>query len=156
MNAAASEFMAEIRVMTADDLSSVVSIENRAYDFPWSEKIFRDCLIAGYHAIVMQYQGAIHGYGLMSVAVEEAHLLNICVDPDIQMQGFGRLMLNYFLDRAVVLGARQMFLEVRPSNASARGMYESAGFNEIGLRKNYYRSDAGNEDAIVFAKELVC
>jgi len=155
MNAAAIDFMAEIRAMTTDDVAAVIAIENRAYEYPWSEKIFHDCLVAGYHGVVLHMQGTIRGYAMLSVAVGEAHLLNICIDPDLQQHGFGRLLLNYLMEKAKVLGGRQMFLEVRPSNESARYMYESAGFNEVGLRKNYYKSENGHEDAIVFAKELV-
>lgn len=154
MNAAASEFLPEIRAMTPRDIPAIYAIEARAYDFPWSEKIFADCLRAGYSGVVLECHGEACGYGMLSVAVGEAHLLNLCIDPEIQRQGFGSLLLNYLIDKACALGGKQMFLEVRPSNNAARRMYDKAGFNEIGLRRNYYRASSGHEDAIVFARDI--
>ena len=70
-----------IRDMTHDDLSMVSDIERRSYEFPWSHGVFRDCLLAGYQCIVLERDGDVAGYGILSVAAGEAHILNLCVGP---------------------------------------------------------------------------
>jgi ribosomal-protein-alanine N-acetyltransferase len=89
----------------------------------------------------------------MSVAVGEAHILNVSVDPAEQKQGIGRKMMenaiNYAKGRAETI-----FLEVRPTNIHAIALYEDLGFNEIGIRKGYYPAKNGREDAIMLALEL--
>ncbi len=154
MSAAVPDFLHDVRAMTMADIDVVAAIEAKAYEFPWSENIFRDCLRGGYSGIVFERYGAVFAYGMLSVAVGEAHILNLCVDPELQGKGYGNTMLDVLISKARELGAEQMYLEVRPSNHSAQYLYHRAGFNEVGLRKNYYRSAKGREDAIVFAKEL--
>ena len=94
------------------------------------------------------------GHGIMSVAVGESHLLNVCIHPDYQGLGFGRILVEHLIERARLGEASTMFLEVRPSNVVARELYSKLGFNEVGLRENYYPSHVGREDALVLAKEL--
>jgi [ribosomal protein S18]-alanine N-acetyltransferase len=142
-----------IRTMTHADLTAVMDIEIKNYSFPWSEDIFRDCFKAGYRCWVCEAQGKVLGYSLLSLAVGEAHILNISVDPTEQGQGIGRKMMenaiNYARGRA-----ETVFLEVRPSNTAAIALYEDLGFNEIGIRKGYYPAENGREDAIMLALEL--
>lgn len=146
---------ASLRPMREDDLEEVMPIELRAYPFPWTEGIFRDCLRAGYPAWVMQQDGLLIGYGLLSIAADEAHVLNVCVDPSVQGQGHGRRLLRALLRLARGHGAQRVFLEVRPSNPNAIALYHDEGFNEIGRRPRYYPAQEGREDAIVMAKELL-
>ena len=144
-----------VRAMTADDLASVVAIEQLAYDFPWSEGIFRDCLLAGYHAVVLErVPGSLDGYAIMSLAAGEAHLLNLCIHPALRRQGLGRYLLDHILDRATGAGAERIYLEVRPSNHAAIVLYGEAGFVEIGRRRDYYRARRGREDAVVLTLEI--
>ncbi len=77
----------EVRLMQAADLKAVAAVERAAYQFPWSLGIFRDCLLAGYHCLVLDVGGSVTGYGIMSVAGGEAHLLNLCVHPHAQRLG---------------------------------------------------------------------
>jgi [ribosomal protein S18]-alanine N-acetyltransferase len=142
-----------MRTMTHIDLPSVMVIEQKNYPFPWQEDIFTDCFKAGYDCWVCEEQGTILGYCLASVAVDEAHILNISVDPAEQKQGIGRKMLTHIID-SVRGKAETVFLEVRPSNIAAIGLYESIGFNEIGIRKDYYPAENGREDAIMLALQL--
>ena len=107
------------RPMREQDLAAVMSIEQRAYEFHWSEGIFRDCLRVGYGCWVMELDGGIAGYGILSLVVGEAHLLNVCIAPERQRQGYGRLLLEHFIQLAKERGASQMLLEVRPSNQAA-------------------------------------
>ncbi|WP_407060997.1 ribosomal protein S18-alanine N-acetyltransferase [Agrilutibacter solisilvae] len=143
-----------LRPMREDDLVAVHAIEARAYEFPWSVGIFRDCLRADYPCWVMHDQGRIEGYFLMSIAAGEAHVLNVCVAPELQGQGHGRRLLQALVQIARGRGAARIFLEVRPSNIGAIGLYHREGFNEIGRRPRYYPARDGREDALVMAMEL--
>ncbi len=145
---------AALRPMRDDDLDAVMEIERRAYPFPWTRGIFRDCLRAGYPALVLVAGGEVVGYGLLSVAAGEAHVLNVCADPGLPRQGHGRRLLRALLLQARGRGAQRVFLEVRPSNPAAIALYEAEGFNEIGRRPRYYPAASGREDAIVMALEL--
>ena len=142
------------RPMHEGDVRAVMEIEKRAYQFHWTEGIFRDCLRVGYCCWVMELGGTTAGYGVMSLVVGEAHLLNICVAPEWQHQGYGRLLLEHFMELAQERGASRMFLEVRLSNQGALGLYRDVGFNEVGSRKNYYPGEHGREDALILAKDL--
>ncbi|WP_123770399.1 ribosomal protein S18-alanine N-acetyltransferase [Vulcaniibacterium tengchongense] len=141
--------------MREDDLDAVHAVEVRAYEFPWTVGIFRDCLRADYPAWVLQQDGMVIGYFLMSLAAGEAHVLNICIDPAEQGRGHGRRLLRALLRIARGRGAERVFLEVRPSNAGAIALYHSEGFNEIGRRPRYYPARDGREDALVMAMELL-
>ena len=146
---------AALRPMRDDDLDAVMAIEQRAYTFPWTHGIFRDCLRAGYPAWILHGEGVIVGYGVLSIAAEEAHVLNVCIDPHWQGRGHGRRLLRALLKLARGHGARRMYLEVRPSNPGAMALYHDEGFNEIGRRPRYYPAAQGREDAIVMAIELL-
>jgi ribosomal-protein-alanine N-acetyltransferase len=77
-----------IRTMVHDDLAQVSDIERRSYEFPWSHGVFRDCLLAGYSCIVVERGDLVVGYGILSVAAGEAHILNLCVDPTFRGLGY--------------------------------------------------------------------
>jgi ribosomal-protein-alanine N-acetyltransferase len=145
---------ASLRPMRESDLDAVMAIELRAYPFPWTRGIFRDCLLADYPARVLVQDGGIIGYGMLSVAADEAHVLNVCAAPDVQGRGHGRRLLRALLQLARGRGVRRVFLEVRPSNTTAIALYHAEGFNEIGRRPRYYPAKQGREDAIVMAMEL--
>lgn len=146
---------AQLRPMREADLDAIMAIEQRAYPFPWTQGIFRDCLRAGHHGWVLDHDGAIVGYALLSIAVGEAHLLNLCVAPEQHRRGLGRRLLKRMLDLARWHQARRVFLEVRPSNTAALALYLSEGFNEVGRRRGYYPAEQGREDALVLAFELI-
>ena len=146
---------AGLRPMREQDLDAVIAIEHSAYPFPWTQGIFRDCLRVGYPAWVLHDDGGIIGYGVLSIAADEAHLLNICIDPRMQGRGYGRRLLRSLLRIAREGGAQRIFLEVRPSNPQAVALYQDEGFNEIGRRPRYYPAYRGREDAIVMALELL-
>ena len=146
---------ASLRPMREADLDAVMRIEERAYPFPWTRGIMRDCLHAGYAMWVQERAGVIVGYGVLSIAVGEAHVLNLCTAPGNEGEGLGRRMLQALLRVARGGGAQRVFLEVRPSNPRAIALYERSGFNEIGRRPRYYPARDGREDAIVMALELL-
>ena len=153
--AAAYDLAAQIRAMTDADLAEVVSVEARAYEFPWSIGIFKDCLRAGYGCFVLATNAEIIGYFVLSVAANEGHVLNVCIDPSEQGNGYGRRLMKRLLYLARWHRCERVFLEVRPSNPRAIALYHDLGFNEIGRRPRYYPAKNGREDALVMAIELI-
>jgi ribosomal-protein-alanine N-acetyltransferase len=143
-----------IRPMHELDVPVVVAIERSAYQFPWSEGIFRDCLRVGYVCRVIEAGTDIAGYGIMSMGAGEAHVLNVCVREEYRGRGFARKVLLYLIDRARRDGMHEAFLEVRPSNTAAARLYDSLGFEQVGVRRGYYQATNGREDAAVLRRIL--
>ena len=154
MSAVVFEPLPVLRPMRQQDLPAVLEVERAAYDHPWSENIFQDCLRVGYYCVVCDFDGRIVGHGIMSLGVGECHLLNICIHPDYQRRRLGNQLVNYLLDLARWKKIRMAFLEVRVSNQAAYKLYTKLGFDEIGVRKNYYPSPRGREDALILALDL--
>ncbi len=138
------------RPMTLTDVPDVIAVERASYSFPWSEGVFRDCIRVGYLCRVVEVEGEVAGYGIMSYGAGEAHILNICVRSDLRSQGIGRKLMHYLLERAGAAQMQDVFLEVRPSNPAAIALYVSLGFTQIGIRKAYYQAVGGREDAFVY------
>jgi [ribosomal protein S18]-alanine N-acetyltransferase len=155
MSAVVKQPSVEFRPMLDGDLGMVLAIERSAYSFPWTRAIFQDCLRVGYCCWVLERASEVVGYGVMSVAAGECHILNLCVDPSAQRAGLGRQILLHLLDIAHKHRADTAFLEVRPSNAAAKRLYLAAGFDEVGMRRNYYPAVNGREDAIIMARNLL-
>jgi ribosomal-protein-alanine N-acetyltransferase len=142
------------RRMADADLPGVIELETSAYLFPWGLGIFRDCLRVGYTCRVIEVDGELVGYGIMSMGAGESHVLNICVRADLRGMGLARRLMVWLLDEARAAGHGWAFLEVRPSNRPAILLYESLGFEPVGLRRGYYQAVGGREDAIVYRRDL--
>ena len=155
MITAMAEVPINLREMTHDDLAMVSDIERRSYEFPWSHGVFRDCLLACYKCIVLIRNDELTGYGILSVAAGEAHILNLCVDPNYRSLGYGERILDDLLYRARSASVREIFLEVRPSNEAALGLYRKRGFYQVAARPAYYQANKGREDAAILSKKLV-
>lgn len=141
--------------MRPRDVEAVIEIERVAYNYPWSERVFRDCLRVGYRAwVVDRIGGALSGYALASIAVGEAHLLNLCVAEDARRTGAASRLLDTVIGQAATERAAELFLEVRPSNRAARRLYARYGFETCGRRPNYYPDGHGREDALLLSKVL--
>ncbi|CDW58040.1 DNA III psi and Acetyltransf 1 domain containing protein [Trichuris trichiura] len=95
--------------------------------------------------------GKMAAFAITQVVLDEATLFNIAVDPDYQRQGLGRALLEHLIDELEKRGVATLWLEVRASNAAAIALYESLGFNEATIRRNYYPTTDGREDAIIMA-----
>jgi len=156
MSAVISEDFLRFRAMGVIDLDAVMEIEHRAYDFPWTRGIFRDCIRVGYQCRLCYGLGSVLGYGIMSHVKGEAHILNLCVRPEFHGRGIGRALLSHLLEAGRERRVQAYFLEVRPTNQPAVHLYRSLGFNEVGMRKDYYPA-RGNarEDALVLARHEV-
>lgn len=140
--------------MVTADIAAVVAVERDVYPFPWTAGNFRDALACGYPAWVLGNERLV-GYALMMHALDEVHLLNLSVARAYQRDGHGRWLLRWLCGAAAADGAARIFLEVRPSNLPARRLYESEGFEQVGVRKGYYPSwNDTREDAWVLRRAL--
>jgi ribosomal-protein-alanine N-acetyltransferase len=146
----------EFAPMNICDVEEVVRIENDAYPFPWTRGNFLDSLANRYQAWVLrEADERLAGYFLLMSAVDDVHLLNITVRPDLHGQGIGRYVLNKVCELAESAGIYRVLLEVRPSNQHALAVYRHAGFQMIGIRKKYYpAAGSSREDAIVMRLTL--
>ncbi|MGF1528551.1 MAG: ribosomal protein S18-alanine N-acetyltransferase [Candidatus Competibacterales bacterium] len=152
ISASAANTALAIRPMTAADIDAVLAIETEVCLFPWTAGIFRDCLRVGYRCRLLVAPRVL-GYGVLSVAAQEAHLLNLSIHPDYHRRGLAWHLLGRLLAEVAEV-AEVIFLEVRVSNAAAQGLYAKAGFAEVGVRKGYYPAVGGREDAVVMARSL--
>jgi [ribosomal protein S18]-alanine N-acetyltransferase len=143
-----------IRPMRGLDVADVVAIERASYQFPWSEGIFRDCLRVGYVCRVVTVSRQVMAYGVMSFGAGEAHILNLCVGEAYRCRGVGKRLLGVLIERASAAGMGEAFLEVRPSNTAAIRLYQSLGFEQVGMRRGYYQAPSGREDAVVLKRVL--
>jgi ribosomal-protein-alanine N-acetyltransferase len=140
--------------MMAADLDAVAEAEAHIYPFPWTRGNFADSLAAGHGAWLAREDGRMIGYSVMMQVVDEVHLLNISVLPELQRAGRGSALLMHLFDLALMGSATRMLLEVRPGNVSGQGFYKRHGFVEIGRRRDYYPAHEGREDAIVMVRDL--
>lgn len=146
----------KLQPLQRSQLPAVLAIERRAYQYPWSEEIFLDCLRAGYKAWAMlDASDTLLGYAFMSMAVGEGHVLNLCIDPDRQGEGLGRALMRHLLEHASAERLTIVLLEVRKSNNAALRLYQSLGFTRIGIRRGYYPAESGREDAHVLAFDIL-
>ncbi len=140
--------------MQEADLAEVAAVESAAYSHPWTRGNFADSLRSGYASRTLRANGELLGYFVILVAAGEAHLLNLTVAPAHQRRGHGGALLREVVAIAREQGARNLFLEVRPSNAAAQALYERFGFRRIAVRRGYYPAGAGREDALVLVLAL--
>ena len=140
--------------MTDADLDAVAAAESRIHAFPWTRGNFADSLAAGHGAWLAREGERMIGYAVMTQVLDEVHLLNISVLPELQRGGRGSALLNHLVAWARMHGATRMLLEVRPGNFAGQGFYRCQGFGEIGRRRDYYPAHQGREDAVVMARDL--
>lgn len=146
--------MPEIRQMLVIDLDEVIVIEKEVFLFPWTRGNFGDSISSGYHCYVLELGGHIFGYGVMTIGLDEAHLLTLSVTAGWQQEGWGEKLLQHFICLAKEHHVRSVLLEVRKSNLGAARLYERIGFTRIATRSGYYPAMGGREDAIVMELTL--
>jgi ribosomal-protein-alanine N-acetyltransferase len=144
----------ELERMREKDLPEVMAIEKAIYSHPWTQGNFADSLRAGYECRTWRLHGQLIGYFILMAAAGEAHLLNLSIAQAHQRRGYGSVLLEETTSLARALGAKNMFLEVRPSNRGAQQLYTRFGFRRIAVRRGYYPAAAGREDALVLSLAL--
>jgi ribosomal-protein-alanine N-acetyltransferase len=143
--------------MREADVDEVAALEVQAHAAPWTPGNFHDALRAGYEALVAERAGRVVAYGVLAPAPGEAQLLNLTVAPAARREGLGRALLRHLVATAARLGAEQVFLEVRTSNAAAIGLYQAEGFVPVARRAGYYpgpTAAAPREDALVLRRAV--
>ncbi|MFD1008915.1 MULTISPECIES: ribosomal protein S18-alanine N-acetyltransferase [Oceanisphaera] len=153
------------RPLTADDLDTMQLIEQAAHAHPWSRNLLAESFGERYFtgslwqplqkaAESVSGGGRLLGYFIADRILDESTLMNICVAPELQGQGFGRLLMSYYLQHCEQFAVSQCWLEVRASNSAAQALYLASGYQENGRRRHYYQSAAGDEDAVLMELKL--
>jgi [ribosomal protein S18]-alanine N-acetyltransferase len=150
--AAASLRVRSIARATSADLPEVVAMERACYADPWPASAFATLPDNPnvYFAVARGVHGRVIGYVVGWYVVDEGELANLAVAPDVRRQGMGRALLDAMLADAMARGTKELYLEVRESNAAARRLYHALEFEEVGRRTGYYRSP--QEDALILRK----
>ena len=141
-----------VRKMILDDVAAVVEIEKQCFSLPWSEKSFEDSITREDTIFLVcevseNEQMHIAGYIGMYVSFDEASITNVAVSPEFRKNGCGAALVSAAKEAAKEAGAEMIFLEVRVSNEPAISLYRKNGFENLGIRKNFYEHPV--EDAII-------
>ncbi|EHD23123.1 MULTISPECIES: ribosomal protein S18-alanine N-acetyltransferase [Brenneria] len=143
-----------ISPLTPADLAQAFQIEQASHAFPWTVKTFAGNQGERYFNLKLSHNGQMAAYAITQVVLDEATLFNLAVHPDHQRRGFGRQLLEHVINELEQRGIVTLWLEARASNQPALALYESLGFNEVSLRRDYYPTAAGREDAVIMALPL--
>lgn len=139
--------------MTAEHIPQIAAIEKICFPDPWSEDSFTAELEYGYSCWLVAVCGkTVAGYIGSHQMFEDADIMNIAVLPEYRRRNIGQRLLDAMFSLLAERGAETVALEVRPSNLPARALYEKNGFEQAGLRKNYYFHPT--EDALILKKKL--
>jgi ribosomal-protein-alanine N-acetyltransferase len=136
------------------DLETMGRIEQVAHLYPWSERVFMDCIRSGYYLDGAMQADRLLGFAVIMPILNEWHVLNLCVDPVVHRRGVGRFLMDFVLDQAAKSDVASLWLEVRVGNTAARQLYDTLGFEQVGQRKGYYPAKQGREDALVLMRSL--
>lgn len=148
--------MTTFKTITPSDVEHLMPIETACHSHPWSEKTFISCIGCRYFGFYLIKNDEILGFYIGEHVVGEITLMDICVSPNQQGNGYGKLLLSHFIEESKNLAASKVWLEVRAKNISAQMMYINQGFTETNRRTGYYPSanGFGYEDAIVMCLSL--
>lgn len=142
-----------IRKMRREDVPQIAALERLCFSDPWSEASISSELENPISLwLVAEADGVVQGYIGSQSAPPDCDIMNLAVAPDARRQQLGRTLLQSLIDELHRRGTERLFLEVRASNAPARALYASFGFEQVGLRKKYYVNPT--EDALILRKEL--
>lgn len=140
-----------IRQMTEDDVAAVAALEEQNFSRPWSfDAFFKTLSDENYIVIIAKDRDALLGYCVLLCTGEEADITNVCTAPAARGKGVATEMLTALMEAGISRGVSEFFLEVRESNTPARNLYTKLGFEEIGIRKNYYEEP--KEHAVLMKK----
>lgn len=139
-----------IRRMTPNDVDAVHAIEAATFPRPWSRQDFVKEMTTNACAryLVAERDGQVIGYAGTWIVLDEAHVTNVAVAKAWRGQGVGRMLTAALMQYASNLGVVYVTLEVRRSNETAKRLYQSLGFEYVGVRKRYYEDNG--EDALLY------
>lgn len=139
------------------DVRELLAIEKQCHEFPWTQDNFVTSFASGYVARkLLVKRSPVAFYVLHTLPkIQEATLMDICVHPQYQGKGIGRLLMQDIYSTLKKMDISTIFLEVRASNVTAIALYEKCGFTATGVRKDYYPAKKGREDAVLMMQEIV-
>ncbi len=143
----------EIVEITQKLVSTIVSIEEASFLKPWTESMISGSVKQDHVFAIRQNENYL-GYIAYTTVLDSAELLRIAVLPSFQKKGFGSKLMNALIRDCSKKGVKQIFLEVRQSNLEAIELYKKFGFETLGVRERYYRTQNGYEDALTMCKEI--
>ena len=127
-------------------LAALAEIEKVCFHAPWSADMLREELGKGLF-LVAERDGVAVGYVGCQTVLDEGYITNVAVPPDCRRQGVGRALIGTLVSHAGAQGLAFVTLEARTSNMPAIALYENAGFQKVGVRKNFYTAPV--EDALL-------
>ncbi len=140
--------------MHIDDLEYIYKLELESYSFPWTKEILRDCILYKYDSYSVFIDDTLVGYIISKISFPETHILNLTVDINYRNNGIGQALIELTINDARIRNSQDIILEVRSKNLNAQALYSKLGFEKIGIRKGYYDSENGREDAFVLRLKL--
>ena len=140
--------------MHIDDLEYIYKLELESYSFPWTKEILRDCILYKYDSYSVFIDDTLVGYIISKISFPETHILNLTVDINYRNNGIGQALIELTINDARIRKSQDIILEVRSRNLIAQALYNKLGFEKIGIRKGYYDSENGREDAFVLRLKL--
>ncbi|AXW86940.1 ribosomal-protein-alanine N-acetyltransferase RimI [Lonsdalea britannica] len=146
--------MNTISTLTSADLTTAFQIERLSHAFPWTEKTFLSNQGERYFNVKLSNDAQMVAFAITQIVLDEATLFNIAVHPEHQRKGYGRALMEHLIAELEQRGILTLWLEVRASNQQAIALYQFLGFNEVSIRRNYYPTTEGREDAIIMALPL--
>lgn len=141
------------RAMRVEDIDAVCNIEKLCFPTPWSYDSFVSEIEQNKFAryTVLELDGKVIGYGGMWKILDEGHITNIAIHPDVKGNGYGNILVKGLIEMAENEGIERITLEVRKSNIIAQNLYKKYGFKDCGIRPKYYEDNG--EDAIIMWRE---
>ena len=139
--------------MTAAHTVRLAELEKLCFSEPWSEKaLLEEIDNPAAHFVVVAEEDEVLGYGGMHTVLGESYIDNIAVFPEYRGRGAGRAVTQALIDKAKENDGVFITLEVRASNTPAITLYESLGFENVGVRKRFYTNP--DEDAVIMTLQF--
>ena len=148
-----------VRAMQRTDVPILHEIAKANMPFPWSRAVFEGCFRPDYHGWLAcdgsaGFANQISGFLIVLAQLDECQILNVCIKSSARRQGLASAMLDEAVAFVKSRGMRKVFLEVRESNQAAIALYSRYGFDTVGRRRRYYKTETGTEDALVMRMNL--
>ncbi|MEK5036886.1 ribosomal protein S18-alanine N-acetyltransferase [Sporosarcina sp. FSL K6-3457] len=144
----------QYRKMVVEDIPAVVEIEQEAFAIPWTREVFEHEMTGNNYAhyVVAVDDEEVIGHCGMWIVLDECHITNVAVRLHMRGNGIGEALMREAIALCKEMDVRLMTLEVRTTNDTAQNLYRKLGFQDGGIRKNYYTDD--DEDALVMWVEF--
>ena len=145
--------MPKFRKIIEEDIEKIVRLEKETFSDPWSATSIREtCNQSQAFVTVAEVEGKIAGYCIVYYVMDEAEIARIAVDECFRRQGVGCGLLSYTFSCCKDKRVERVLLDVRESNASARAFYKKYGFEEDGVRKDFYQNP--KEHAVLMSRSI--